>query len=329
MRAIISGIGHYTPEGRLTNKDLETMVDTNDEWIKSRTGIQERRILDPEKGTSFMATKAAEAVLEKTKVSPDEVDVIIFATVTPDMMFPCTAAIVQKELGASNCWGFDLSAGCSGFVYALATGAQFIESGRHQKVLVIGADKMSSIINYQDRNTCILFGDGAGAVLLEPSTDNDLGIEDFSLHIDGKGADALYMPAGGSLMPASHDTVEKKLHFLYQDGKTVFKQAVTNMASISLSLLEKKQLVQKDINAFIPHQANQRIINAVAEKIGIDSEQVIVNIDKYGNTTAATIPLAMSEAFEKKQIKKGDWVMIAAFGAGYTSGSLLLKWAIG
>ncbi len=328
MKAIITGIGHYVPENKLTNYDLEKMVDTNDEWIKTRTGIKERRILEKDLGTSYMAAKAAKSVLKKTNVSPDELDVIILATITPDMMFPNTASLVQKEIGAGNCWGFDLSAGCSGFVYAMATGAQFIESRRYKKIMVIGADKMSAIVDYDDRNTCVLFGDGAGAVLLEPSEDEQLGIMDFSLHIDGEGADFLYMPAGGSLMPASHETVNKKLHFLYQDGKTVFKHAVTRMAGISASLLERNRLNNEDIKAFIPHQANLRIIEAVARKINLNTDQVVINIEKYGNTTAATIPLAMSEAHENKMFRQGDWVVIASFGAGYTSGSLLLKWAI-
>jgi 3-oxoacyl-[acyl-carrier-protein] synthase-3 len=329
MRAIISGIGHFTPEGKMTNKDLEAMVDTSDEWIRTRTGIKERRILEKGRGTSYMATRAARAVLEQAHVSPDELDMIIVATITPDMLFPCTAALVQNELGASNCWGFDLSAGCSGFVFGLATACQFIETGRYRKIMVIGADKMSSVMNYEDRNTCILFGDGAGAVLLEPAQDEEgLGVMDFSLHIDGSGANALCMPAGGSLLPATRETVDNKLHFLYQDGKTVFKNAVTTMSAISISLLDKNQLDQKDINVFIPHQANRRIIDAVAEKIGLDSDRVIVNIDDYGNTTAATIPIAMSEASEQRRIRKGDWVMISAFGTGYTAGSLILKWAI-
>jgi 3-oxoacyl-[acyl-carrier-protein] synthase III len=328
MKASITGIGHYTPEKRLTNLELEKIVDTNDEWIKSRTGIKERRILDKNLGTSHMAAKAAKAVLKNANVSPDELDLIILATVTPDMMFPSTAALVQKEIAAGSCWGFDLSAGCSGFVYAVATGAQFIESGRHKKVMVIGADKMSAIVNYEDRNTCVLFGDGAGAVLLEPSRDDEFGITDFSLHIDGEGADSLYMPAGGSLMPASHETVNNKLHFLCQDGKTVFKQAVTRMADVSASLLERNRLNKEEIRAFIPHQANLRIIDAVAKRLDLEPDQVVINIEKYGNTTAATIPLAMAEAYENKMFRPGDWVVMAAFGAGYTSGSLLFKWAI-
>ena len=328
MRAIIKSIGHWVPERKLTNHDLEKIVDTSDEWIRTRTGIRERHILDKEKGTSHMAVQAARVVLEKSNTAPDDVDLIIIATVTPDMFFPSTAALVQDQLGASNCWGFDLSAGCSGFVYGLATGAQFIESGRHQKVLVIGADKMSSIINYEDRNTCVLFGDGAGAVLLEPSPDDELGMEDFFMCMDGSGGEALNMPAGGSLLPATHETVEKNLHFLYQDGKTVFKHAVTTFADVSEKVLEMNGLTNKDIRMLIPHQANNRIIDSVAKRLKLEPEQVMINIDRYGNTTAATIPIAMSEAYDQKLIQKGDWIVMSAFGAGYTAGSVLLKWAI-
>ena len=328
MRAIIKGIEHWVPEERLTNKDLEKMVDTNDEWIRTRTGISERRILDKEKGTSFMAVKAAEKVLAQTQTSPDEVDLIIVATVTPDMFFPSTAALVQDQLKANHCWGFDLSAGCSGFVYGLATGAQFIESRRHKKVLVIGADKMSSIINYADRNTCVLFGDGAGAVLLEPSPDDELGMEDFFMFMDGSGGEALNMPAGGSLLPATYETVEKNLHFLYQDGKTVFKHAVTRFAQVSEKVLEANGLTNKDVKLLIPHQANTRIIDSVAKKLKLSAEQVVINIERYGNTTAATIPIALSEAHKQNRIQKGDWILMSAFGAGYTAGSILLKWAL-
>ena len=328
MRAIISSIGYWVPEQLLTNKDLEKIVDTNDEWIKTRTGIEQRHILEKEKGTSHMAVQAARKVLESSNTDPDELDLIIVATVTPDMFFPCTAALVQDELKAKNCWGFDLSAGCSGFVYGLATGAQFIESGRHKKVLVIGADKMSSIINYEDRNTCVLFGDGAGAVLLEPSPDEELGMEDFVMFMDGSGGEALNMPAGGSLLPATRETVEKNLHFLYQDGRTVFKHAVTTFADVSEKVLVKNGLTNKDLAMLIPHQANNRIIESVAKRLKLDPEQVMVNISRYGNTTAATIPIAMCEAFAENRFKKGDWVLMSAFGAGYTAGSVLLKWAI-
>ncbi len=328
MRAIISGVGHYIPDQKLTNMDLEKMVDTTDEWITTRTGIKERRILEKNKGTSYMAVKAAEMVLEQRGILADELDLIIVATVTPDMMFPTTAALVQKELNATNCWGFDLNGGCTGFVCALATASQFIETGKHKKVMVIGADKMSAIIDYEDRNTCVLFGDAAGAVILEPSKDDSIGFEDFILHIDGSGGNSLYMPAGGSLRPPSHETVDKKMHYVYQDGKTVYKHAVTGMTDVSVKIMKRNKLTGKDIKLLIPHQANFRIIDAVAKKMKLNQDQVIINIDKYGNTTAATIPLAMSEAYQEKRMSKGDLIVLSAFGAGYTWGSLLLRWAI-
>ena len=328
MRTIITGVGHFVPDDKLTNKDFEKMVDTNDEWITTRTGIKERRILDKNKGTSYMASKAAKMVLEQTNISADQIDLIIVATVTPDMPVPATAAMVQKDLKAKNCWGFDLNGGCTGFICALAAGSQFIESGRHQRVMVIGADKMSSVSNYQDRTTCVLFGDGAGAVMLEPSIADDQGIEDFVLHLDGLGAEYLNIAAGGSLHPASNDTVAQKLHCVYQDGKTVFKHAVNGMAEVSERIMERNKLAVDDIKFLIPHQANYRIIDAVAKKLGLDPDQVIININKYGNTTAATIPLAMSEAHQERKIRKGDWLVMTAFGAGFTWGSLLLKWAI-
>jgi len=328
MQAIITGVGHFVPDDKLTNKDFEKMVDTNDEWITTRTGIKERRILDKNKGTSYMASKAAEMVLEQTNISADQIDLIIVATVTPDMPVPATAAMVQKDLKAKNCWGFDLNGGCTGFICALAAGSQFIESGRHHRVMVIGADKMSSVLNYQDRTTCVLFGDGAGAVMLEPSIADDQGVRDFVLHLDGLGAEYLNIAAGGSLHPASNDTVAQKLHYVYQDGKTVFKHAVNGMTEVSELIMERNKLAVDDIKFLIPHQANYRIIDAVAKKIGLDPDQVIININKYGNTTAATIPLAMSEAHQERKIRKGDWLVMTAFGAGFTWGSLLLKWAI-
>ncbi|MGD8880782.1 MAG: beta-ketoacyl-ACP synthase III [Desulfobacterales bacterium] len=328
MRAIITGIGHYVPDKILSNSDLEKIVDTNDEWITTRTGIKERRILDKEKGTSYMATQAAEVVLEETQTSPDELDLILLATVTPDMPVPSAASFIQRNLGATNSWGFDINGGCTGFMCALATGVQFIESDRHKKVLVIGADKMSAITNYEDRTTCVLFGDAAGAVLLEASEENDLGIKDFILHLDGSGAESLTIAGGGSLYPASRETVDQKMHYIYQDGKTVFKHAVVGMADVSAKILERNNLTDKDIKFFIPHQANYRIIDAAAKKMGLRSEQVVININKYGNTTAATIPLAMSETYRDNKLKKGDWVVMAAFGAGYTWGSVLLRWAI-
>jgi 3-oxoacyl-[acyl-carrier-protein] synthase III len=327
MRAMISGAGHFAPENKLTNKDLEQMVDTNDEWITTRTGIKERRILGKDHGTSFMAVKAAEMILSQRNISADELDLIIVATVTPDMPVPATAALVQKELKASNCWGFDLNGGCTGFLYALSVASQFVETGRHQKVMVIGADKMSAIVDYKDRNTSVIFGDAAGAVLIEPSNDN-LGIRDFILHMDGSGSNSLYVNAGGSLEPASLETVSKRRHFVRQDGKAVFKRAVKDMSDVSIQIMKKNNLTGKDIRFLIPHQANFRIIDAVAKKMELDEDHVVVNIEKYGNTTAATIPLAMSEAYHDKLIKKEDWIVISAFGAGYTWGSCLIKWAM-
>jgi 3-oxoacyl-[acyl-carrier-protein] synthase-3 len=328
MRAIISGVGHYVPDKILSNSDLEKMVDTNDEWITTRTGIKERRILDKEKGTSFMATKAAQMVLEETSTSPEELDLILMATVTPDMPVPSAASFVQRNLGASNSWGFDINGGCTGFVCALTTGAQFIESGRHKKVLVIGADKMSAITNYEDRTTCVLFGDAAGAVLLELCENDHLGIEDFILHLDGAGAESLMIAAGGSLHPTSQETLDKKMHYISQDGKTVFKHAVVGMADVSAKIVERNNLGNEDIRFFIPHQANYRIIDAAAKKMGLDPERVVININKYGNTTAATIPLAISETYRANKLQKGDWIVLAAFGAGFTWGSVLLRWAL-
>ena len=328
MRAIITGIGHFYPEQKLTNKDLEQKLDTNDEWITTRTGIKERRILEDGKGASYMAVKAARMVLEQKNISADELDLIIMATATPDSMVPCSAALVQKELKASKCWGFDINAACSGFIFALATGSQFIETGKHKKVLVIGTDKMSSIIDPEDRNTRIIFGDAAGAVLLEPSEGDDFGINDFINHIDGVGGKYLYMPAGGSVLPPSHETVDKRMHYVKQDGRAVFKNAVIGMYDVSAKVLQRNGLTAKDVKLFIPHQANIRIINSVAEKMGLTQDQVVINIEKYGNTTAATIPLAMSEAYQEKRMNKGDWILLASFGAGFTWGSILLKWAM-
>jgi 3-oxoacyl-[acyl-carrier-protein] synthase-3 len=328
MRAIITGVGHHVPEKKLTNADLEKMVDTNNEWIITRTGIRERRILEKEKGTSEMAVPAAQAALAQAGVSPDELDMIITATVTPDQIVPSMAAMVQKKLGASNCWGYDINGGCTGFLCAFTTAAQFIESGRHQKILVIGADKMSAIVDYEDRNTCILFGDGAGAVVMEPSPDTNEGVQDFILHLDGNGENSLYMTGGGSLKPATLATVNDKLHYIYQDGRTVFKAAVNGMAETTSRIIKKNGLADSDIRLFVPHQANYRIIDAVARKIGLNQDQVVVNIEKYGNTTAATIPLALSEAWENRRMKKNDWIIMAAFGAGFTWGSVLLRWAM-
>jgi 3-oxoacyl-[acyl-carrier-protein] synthase-3 len=329
MRASITGVGHFVPEKRLTNQDLEQMVETNDEWITTRTGIKERRILDENKGTSYMAARAAKHALERAGVRPEKVDLIVVATVTPDMLVPSTAAFVQKELGASRCWGVDLNGGCTGFLCALATGAQFVESGRHKTVLVIGADKMSAIIDYEDRNTCVIFGDGGGAVLLEPAADGKTGIDDYELHLDGEGAKYLYLTAGGSLHPATHETIDQKLHYVHQDGRVVFKQAISGMADVSGRLLERNGVSSEEIKLLIPHQANYRIIDSVAKKLNLSPEQVMVNIQKYGNTTAATIPMAMSEAWQEGKLESGDRVVLSAFGAGFTWGSLLLTWTMG
>ncbi len=328
MQAKITGVGHYVPDEKLTNSDLERTVDTTDEWITSRTGIKERRILGKGKGVSYMAARAAEMVLEQRGVSPDELDLIVLATVTPDMMVPSAAALVQKKIKAVNCWGFDLNGGCTGFIYALAAASQFIETGRHRKVMVIGADKMSAVMNYEDRNTCVLFGDGAGAVLLEPSESEGEGILDFILHLDGEGEKSLNIPAGGSLRPATHETVENLQHFVYQDGKAVFKAAIAGMKDVTIRLMERNNLQEKDIRLFIPHQANLRIIDSVSRRLGFTREQVVVNIANYGNTTAATIPLALSECYLEKRMAKGDWIITTAFGAGFTWGGLLLKWTM-
>ncbi|MDX9787499.1 MAG: beta-ketoacyl-ACP synthase III [Desulfobacterales bacterium] len=328
MRAIISAVGHYAPEKRLTNQELEEMVETSDEWITTRSGIKERRILAAGKGTSFMAVKAARAVLSQRGVDADEIDMILVATVTADMMFPATAALVQKKLKATRCWGFDVGAGCSGFLCALSTGAQFIETGKYKKVLVIGADKMSAILNYEDRNSCVLFGDGAGAVLLEPGPSDAPGIEDFLMRMDGEGGKYLYMPAGGSLHPATMETVQDKMHFLVQDGKPVFKAAVNGMVEVAVDILARSNLTAEDLDLLIPHQANLRIIEALAGRLKMPLEKIMVNIEKYGNTTAATIPMAMSEAHGAGRLKKGNRVLLAAFGTGFIWGSMLLTWAM-
>jgi 3-oxoacyl-[acyl-carrier-protein] synthase-3 len=323
-QAAITAVGHYLPENRLTNADLEEMVETNDEWIRTRTGIEERRILkDDDKATAFMGAEAAKEALEQRGISAEEIDTIILATVTPDYLFPATACLVQNEIGASNAYAFDLSAACSGFLYALTTGANFIESGRAEKVLVIGADKMSSIIDYTDRSTCILFGDGAGAVLLEASED-ETGIIDYIHRSEGDTNLSLYQPAGGSLNPASEQTVADRLHYAKQDGRTVFKKATVGMADVSEEIMEKNNLTADDVAWLVPHQANLRIIDATANRMGLDSDKVMVNIDKYGNTTAATIPLCLYDW--KDKLEHGDNLILAAFGGGYTWGSIYLKW---
>lgn len=325
-RAKITAVGHYLPETRLTNHDLEQMVDTNDEWIQTRTGIKERRILkDEDKATAFMGAEAAKEVLKQRGISADEIDLIIVATVTPDYLFPATACLVQEKIGASNAYGFDLSAACSGFLYALTTGANFVESGNAQKVLVIGSDKMSSIVDYTDRSTCILFGDAAGAVLLEAS-DDESGIIDYVHHSEGDTECALYQPAGGSLNPASEETVAKGMHYARQDGRTVFKKATVGMADVSLEIMERNNLSADDVAWLVPHQANLRIIDATARRMGVDNDKVMVNIDKYGNTTAATIPLCLYDWKEK--LNHGDNLVLAAFGGGYTWGAIYLKWGI-
>lgn len=324
MRAAITAVGGYVPEKILTNKDLEKLVDTNDEWIQTRTGIKERHILEDGKATSDMCVEAIKQILNKTKITPDEIDVIIVATVTPDHVFPATANIVSHKIGAKNAFSFDISAACSGFLYALETGSKFIESGKYKKVLVCGADKMSSIVDYQDRNTCIIFGDGGGAVLLEPTTE-DLGVVDSILRSDGVGQEFLHQKAGGSMLPASHETVDQRLHYVYQEGKTVFKFAVTNMADVSREIMDRNGLTGDTVDFLAAHQANLRIIDATANRMELDKDKVLINIDRYGNTTAATIPLLFYD-FEHK-FKKGDNIILAAFGGGFTWGSVYIKWA--
>jgi 3-oxoacyl-[acyl-carrier-protein] synthase-3 len=323
---IISALGCYTPPEVLTNHDLELMVETNNQWILERTGIAERHIAAKGVATSDLAVEAARAALAQRGIPGSEIDAVIVCTVTPDMMFPSTACLVQNRIGAKGAWGFDLIAACSGFVYGLTTGAHLIKCGTHKKVLIIGADTMSRIIDYTDRGTCVLFGDGAGAMLLEPSEEGE-GFLGFLNEIDGSGGDALKMPAGGSRLPASEETVRQRQHFVKQVGQQVFKYAVRKMYEICSGLLEKHGLTAKDVKLLIPHQANRRIITATAERLGLDCEQVIINIDKYGNTTAATIPLATRDAIESGKLKKGDIVLFVAVGAGFTAGANLWRWA--
>lgn len=325
IHAAITAVNGYVPEYILTNKELETMVDTNDEWIVSRTGIKERRILKGEGlATSDLAVPAVKGLLEKRGISAEEIELIIVCTSTPDMMFPATANILANKVGAVNAWGYDLQAACSGFLFGLTTGAQFIESGKHKKVLVVGADKMSSVVNYTDRNTCILFGDGCGVVLLEPNEEGN-GLQDAILKTDGSGGQFLNIQGGGSLHPATHATVDAGLHYAYQEGRTVFKFAVTNMANVAAEVMERNNLTADDVSWLVPHQANKRIIDATAERAGLPEEKVMVNIHKYGNTTSATIPMCLWE-WESK-LKKGDNLILAAFGGGFTWGSVYLKWA--
>ena len=328
-KAKITALGCYVPPRILTNQDLEKIVDTNDQWIRERTGISERHVADPDVATSDLATAAAKAALAARGIEASDLDAILVCTVTPDMFFPATACLVQKNLGAKGAWGFDLVAACSGFVYGLTTGASLVAGGFHRKVLVIGADTMTRIIDYTERGTCVLFGDGAGAMLIEPATESDAGAGfiDFLGEIDGSGGDYLKMPAGGSRLPASCDTVTKRLHYVHQDGAQVFKYAVRKMYEVSRDLLERNGFKAGDVAAMIPHQANRRIITAAAERLGLSLEKVIINIDRYGNTTAATIPLATQDAIEQGRIKKGDLVLMAAVGAGYTVGASLWRWA--
>lgn len=325
MKAAITCVAGYVPEDLLTNDDLSKMVDTSDEWIKTRTGISERHILkDPTKATSDMGSEAVKALCEKRGIDPSEIDVLITATVTPDMLFPSTSNLIAHKVGATKAWGFDLSAACSGFLFALTTASQFVANGTYKKVVVVGADKMSSIVDYTDRTTCVLFGDGAGAVLLEPS-ETENGIIDHIHHCDGGGAEFLCMKAGGSLNPASHETVDAKQHYVFQDGKPVFKAAVTGMADVSYEIMQRNGLKGKDVAWLVPHQANLRIIDATQRRMGVDPEKVMINIQNYGNTTAATIPLCLRDW--ESQLKKGDNIILAAFGGGFTWGSMYLKWA--
>jgi 3-oxoacyl-[acyl-carrier-protein] synthase-3 len=323
----ISALGTYVPPRLLTNADLEKMVETSDEWIMSRTGIRERHIVDQGVATSDLAVAAAKRALAERGLAPADIEAILVATVTPDMFFPSTACLVQHKLGADGAWGFDLSAACSAFLYALQAGAQFVATGAHQRVLVIGADVMSSILDYSDRSTCILFGDGAGAVILEASEDDSLGLIDFLHEVDGSGGCSLFMPGGGSLHPSTHETVDQKMHYVHQDGQAVFKYAVRKMAELCEKMLVRNGIKGTDIAAFIPHQANKRIISATADRLSLRPESVIVNINRYGNTTAGTIPLAMETARQEGRLKKGDLVLLASVGAGFTAGAALLRWA--
>ncbi|HEY9867833.1 MAG TPA: beta-ketoacyl-ACP synthase III [Candidatus Obscuribacterales bacterium] len=323
----VSSVGTAVPEGVLTNHDLERMVETSDQWIVERTGIRKRHIVDKGIATSDLATQAARQALARAGLRPDDLELIIVATITPDMQLPATACLVQDNLGASNAWGFDISIACSGFLYALVTGAQFIATGAHNNVLVIGAEVMSSIIDYTDRTTCIIFGDGGGATLLQPAEEGEGGLIDFLHEVDGSGGPYLCIPAGGSRNPASHETVDKRMHYVHQDGKAVFKHATRKMAELCLRLLERNGLTGEDVDVFIPHQANKRIIDAAAERLGMPPERIVINIEEYGNTTAGTLPLAMQTALDRKMLKKGDLVLLATVGAGFSAGAALLRWA--
>jgi 3-oxoacyl-[acyl-carrier-protein] synthase-3 len=326
IAAKISGVAGFVPPRVMTNDDLSKFVETNDEWIRTRTGIRERHVVDKGMATSHMATEAAKCVLQQTKTDAADIDLIVVASVTPDMFFPATACLVQDRIGASKAWGFDLSAACSGFAYALTVGAQFVGAGSHKKALVIGSDTMTSILNYQDRATCVLFGDGAGAALIEPAEENE-GILDFEHDIDGSGGQFLFMPGGGSLNPSTVETVERKMHYVHQEGSQVFKYAVRRMADLAVHLVERNGFTSDDVALVVPHQANLRIIKAMQERLGVEDSKVMVNIDRYGNTTAATIPLGLRDAVAEGRLKKGDLVLILTVGAGYTTGGILLRWA--
>jgi 3-oxoacyl-[acyl-carrier-protein] synthase-3 len=327
-RARISSIAAYVPPRVLTNADLEKLVDTSDEWIMQRVGIRERHVVDPGVATSDLAKEASLSAIQKAGLTPEDIDLIIVATTTPDTLFPSTACLLQTKIGAPHAWGYDLNAACSGFTYALTTASQIVAAGGSRHALVVGADVMSSIIDYTDRTTCVLFGDGAGAVVVEPSDDNSIGILDFENYVDGSGGPALCMPAGGSRMPASHETVEQRLHYVKQDGQTVFRFAVRNMEEVCRRILERNGLTAQQVDLFVPHQASSRIILAATEKLGLPREKVVINIDRFGNTTACTIPLALNEAFEAGRLKRGDLVLLASVGAGFTVGGVLLKWGL-
>lgn len=327
-RAKITALGTYAPPQVLTNQDLEKLVETSDEWILTRTGIRERHVLEKGKGTSDMCVEAAKQALARRGIAATEIEAIIVGTVTPDMMFPSTACLVQDKLGAKGAWGFDVSAGCSGFVFALQAGVKLVESGAHSKVLVCGADANTRMTDYTDRTTCVLFGDGAGAVIIEPCAEGEIGFIDFVHEIDGSGGAALNLKGGGSLNPASHETIDKKMHYIYQDGPAVFKFAVRKMAETTVKVLERNGVTGADLGCFIPHQANKRIIMATAERLNMPEDRVIINIEKYGNTSSGTIPLAMQAALDQGKLKKGDLVLLGAMGAGFTVGAALLRWEI-
>jgi 3-oxoacyl-[acyl-carrier-protein] synthase-3 len=327
-RARISSLATYVPPRLLTNADLERLVETTDDWILQRTGIRERHIVDPGVATSDLAAEASREAIRRAGLTPADIDFIVVGTTTPDMIFPSTACLVQTKIGATHAWGFDLGAACSGFTYALTTAAQMIASGASQHALVIGADVMSSIIDYTDRTTCVLFGDGAGAVVVEASDDDRIGIIDFENYVDGSGGAALCMPAGGSLRPATHETVDQRLHYVKQDGATVFKFAVRNTEEATMRILDRNGVKPCDIDLFVSHQANRRIIQSATQKLGIPSEKVVINIERFGNTTAGTIPLALNDAVEQKRLKEGDLLLLASVGAGFTVGTVLMRWGL-